>query len=188
MRKLTLVVLVIGFLSLPLMAQGVPKVEVFGGYQYLNIGGGNTNGPTSSEGFSGWDAAVTGKFSKHLGVEGDFGGAYATISGVSFKVYTYTGGPVVFADAGRIKPFVHALFGGIHLSGSESGASISWNGYTAMAGGGVDVKVNPVIGVRLIQADWLYYNFSSTSVSGVSVPGFNGSNNVRVATGIVLRF
>jgi hypothetical protein len=45
-------------------------------------------------------------------------------------------------------------------------------------GGGADVKVNRVLAVRLIQADWVYYCFS----------GDSESHNVRVSIGIVLRF
>ncbi|MGB9236630.1 MAG: hypothetical protein WCC04_19655, partial [Terriglobales bacterium] len=164
------------------------RVDVFGGYQYLHIGGGNSNGPSTGQGFNGWDANATANVSKYFGIEGDFGGAYATIQGVSFKTYTYAGGPVVFVNADRIKPFAHVLIGGIRLSGSESGVSLTENGYTVVAGGGVDVKANRLIAVRLMQVDWLYYNFSSTTVAGTSVPGFSGKNNVRIATGIVFRF
>jgi hypothetical protein len=47
-----------------------------------------------------------------------------------------------------------------------------------MFGGGADVKLNQLLAVRLIQADWVYYRFS----------GDSESHNVRVSTGIVLRF
>ncbi|MGA2978236.1 MAG: hypothetical protein ABSD76_01475 [Terriglobales bacterium] len=179
-------------MSLPLMAQGYPKAEVFGGYQYLYNGNSTVNGqnvPNSSQSFNGWDASITGYFQKHLGVQGDFGGAYATISGVSTHVYTYTGGPVVSLNAGgKVNPFVHALFGGIRLGASESGVSISENGFTMMFGGGVDVKATKAVAVRLIQADWLYYHFGSNTIAGVAVPSFSQSNNVRISSGIVIRF
>jgi len=174
------------------MAQDYPKAEVFGGYQYLHVGDITVHGqsiPDSSQGFNGWDASVTGYFQKHLGVQGDFGGSYATISGVSTHVYTYTGGPVISLNGGgKVNPFAHALFGGIHLSGSESGVSVSENGFTMMFGGGVDVKVARAIAVRVIQADWLYYRFGSKTVAGVQIPSFSQSNNVRISAGIVIRF
>ena len=100
MRKFFVVVLLLGLLSFPLMAED--RVDVFGGYQYLHIGGGNSNGPSTGQGFNGWDANATANVSKYFGIEGDFGGAYATIQGVSFKTYTYAGGPVVFVNADRI--------------------------------------------------------------------------------------
>jgi len=189
MQKLVLLIVFLGLLALPLMAQD--KVEVFGGYQYLHTGNitiDGTNVPNSSQGFNGWDGSVTGYFNKHIGVTGDFGGAYATIDTVSTHVYTYTGGPVLAFREGPIHPFVHALFGGVHLSGSEAGVTVAKTGFTTMVGGGVDVKVNKAIAVRLIDVDWLYYHFGSSTVAGVAIPSFSQSNNVRMTAGIVFRF
>lgn len=111
MQKFLVLVVFLGLFSLPLMAQDYPKAEAFVGYQYLHTGDITVSGqsdPNSSQSFNGWDAAATGYFHKSLGVEGDFGGAYATISGVSTHVYTYTGGPVVSLNAGgKVNPFVH---------------------------------------------------------------------------------
>jgi hypothetical protein len=177
---------VVCVLSLPLMAQ---KVEVFGGYEYLNIGSNSTSGASSSgQGFNGWNAALTGKMNRFFGVEGDVAGTYASVSGVNLHVYTYTGGPVVFLPTGSVRPFAHFLAGGVQLSGSNSGASVSWNGFTTMFGGGVDAKVNKALSIRIAQVDWLYYHFGSKTIGTTSFPSFSGSNNVRISTGIVLRF
>jgi hypothetical protein len=78
-------------LSLPVMAQDNSKVEVFGGYQYLHIGNNSSAGLDNSQGFNGWGAAAQYNFNKNFGVEGEFGGAYATVSGVNFHIYDYTG-------------------------------------------------------------------------------------------------
>jgi len=196
MGKFLLAIVFLALVAIPLLAQDHPRLEVFGGYQYLHLGGGNSNGLTNGEGFNGWNASVTGNITNHFGIEGNFGGAYDTVNSVDFKAYTYTGGPVLFTESGRFKPFAHVLFGGVHLTGSASftsapqatSASISWNGYTIMAGGGLDVKVNRAIAVRLAQFDWVYYNLSDTTFSGSSVPGFSASNNVRIASGIAVRF
>ncbi len=174
MQKFLVLVVFLGVVSLPLMAQDYPKAEIFGGYQYLHLGNGadvNANG---------WDASLTGNFTKSFGVTGDFSGSYKTIEGVSAKIYSYTGGPVVNLNAGgKVNPFVHALFGGAHFGASLSGeGSGSTNGFTMMMGGGVDAKVNRAIAVRVIQADWVYYHFS----------GDSESHNVRVCAGIVIRF
>jgi len=195
MRTFFVVVILLGLLSVPLIAQD--KVEVFGGFQYLhngNITVGGQTVPDSAQGFSGWDASVTGYFDKYIGVQGDFSGSYATfnffgVPDVSGHVYTYAGGPVVAYREGKINPFVHALFGGIRLSGSKSGESASFNGYTMMFGGGVDVKAAKAISVRLIDVDWIYYHFGSQTVPVVGpIPSFGQSNNVRITTGIVFRF
>jgi hypothetical protein len=188
MQKFLVLVVFLGLFSLPLMAQDSPKAEVFGGYQYLHTGDiESVSG--NSQNFNGWDASATGYFHKHLGVQGDFGGAYATISGVSAHIYTYTGGPVVSLNAGgKVNPFVHALFGGVRLGLSESGVSVSENGFAMMFGGGVDVKATRAIALRLFQADWVYYHFGRNTVGGETIPSFSQSNNVRIATGIVFRF
>jgi len=176
---------------LPLSAQDNPRAEVFGGYQYLHFGTITVDGqqvPGSSEGFNGWNASLTGYFTRHLGIEGNFGGGYDTSDGVSTHVYTYTGGPVFAVHADRLKPFVHALFGGIHITGSSSGLSVSQTGFTMMFGGGIDAALNRTFAIRVIQADWLYYHFGSQTVLGVEVPALSQSNNVRIASGIVVRF
>ena len=170
---LSLIVLV-GLISFPLMAQDYPRAEVFGGYQYLHIGsmGADVNA-------NGWNASLTGNFNKWFGVTGDFSGAYKTVGSADARLYTYTGGPVINLNhGGTINPFVHVLFGGAHLTASLSGmGSGSLNGFTTMAGGGVDVKLSKLLAVRG-QADYVYYRFSGTNLD----------KNVRVSTGIVLRF
>jgi hypothetical protein len=197
MRKLVGLIVLLGLLSLPVMAADTPKAEVFGGYQYLHSGTIHVSGediPDSSQGFNGWDANATYYFNNHLGVQGDFSGSYATfdffgLGNASGHVYTYSGGPVVALNAGgKVNPFVHALFGGIRLSGSQSGVSVSESGFTTMVGGGVDVKVAPRIAFRLIQVDWVYYHFGDKTIAEVALPSFSQSNNVRIATGIVFRF
>jgi opacity protein-like surface antigen len=185
-----LAVITLALLSVPMFAQegAPPKAEIFGGYQYTHIGSSSDLGTTSGQGFNGWDANATYNFAKFLGVEGDFSGAYTSISGVSTHIYTYTGGPVIGVELAKIHPFAHVLFGGTDLTGSQSGASVSWNGFTTMVGGGVDYKLSGPLAFRVAQFDWLYYHYGSKTISGVSFPSFSGSNNVRISTGVVVRF
>src|SRR5579871_662188 len=184
-----LAVIAMALLSISVFAQeGVPpKAEVFGGYQYTHIGS-STDLGTTGQGFNGWDANATYNFAKFIGMEGDFSGAYTSVSGVSTHIYTYTAGPVVAVELAKIKPFAHVLFGGTDLSGSQSGVSVSWNGFTTMVGGGVDYKLSGPLAFRVAQFDWLYYHYGSKTISGVAVPSFSGSNNVRISTGVVFRF
>jgi len=174
MQKFLVLVVFLGLLSFPLMAQDYPKAEIFGGYQFTHLGGSGTDINAN-----GWNASLTGNFNSWFGVAADFGAAYKTISGISTNVYTYTGGPVVSLNsAGKINPFVHALFGGAHASASLSGVgSASENGFTTMLGGGVDIKLNRLLAFRG-QADWVYYRFN----------GVGESHNVRISPGIVIRF
>jgi hypothetical protein len=183
MQRILVCLLLLGLVSIPLAAQD--KVEIFGGYQYLHIGG---QGGASGQGFNGWNAAAAFNVSKDFGLEGDFSGTYATISGVSTHVYTYGGGPIIYIGTGKVRPFAHVLFGGLKLSGSESGVSVSFNGYTIAAGGGVDAKVSKVLAIRVAQVDWVHYNLGSQTVAGVTIPSTSQSNNVRISTGVVVRF
>lgn len=178
MRKTVFLIALMALYPLMAMAQDTPKAEVFGGYQFTHFGSSG-----ASENFNGWNASVTGNINNVFGVTGDFSGSYKTISGVSVKAYTYTFGPTISLNhEGTVNPFVHALFGGAHLSGSVSSGgfsgSTSTNGFTMAMGGGVDAKLAPHFAVRLIQADWVYFRFQGQ--------GF--SNNVRVSTGLVIRF
>src|SRR5258708_36696045 len=105
MRFFVLVISV-GLLSLPLMAQDYPKAEVFGGYQYLHLGGSGTDINAN-----GWNASLTGNFNSWFGVAADFSGAYKTISGIDTKVYTSAGGPEVSLNSvAKLNPFSRALF------------------------------------------------------------------------------
>jgi hypothetical protein len=189
MRKLGLFAIV-ALCSIHLMAQD-SKVDIFGGYQYLHNGDITVNGasqPGSSQSFNGWDVAPAYKFNKFLGVEADFGGGYGSVSGVSNHLYTYAGGPIVTLGLPFLQPYAHALFGGAHLNSGASGVSVSTSGYTFMVGGGVDAKLNRLLAIRVAQVDWLYYHFSGYNADNVTTPSFSGSNNVRISTGIVVRF
>jgi hypothetical protein len=176
MRKSIPFFVVLGLFLVPLrlMAQDTPKAEVFGGYQYLHLGGDFTGINAN-----GWDASITGNITKHFGITGDFSGAYKTVSGVSGHLYTYGGGPVIAYDfGGKVNPFAHAIFGGFTLNAGFGGTSASTNGFAMKIGGGVDVEVNRTVAIRLAQLDWNYYHAQGTSES----------KNVSFAAGIVLRF
>ena len=172
MRNYFSVVLFLSLASIRLVAQNYPQAEVFGGYQYSHQGSGNFG---VSE--NGWNASITGNMNKTLGVAGDFSGVYKSLNGVTVHTYTFTFGPVVsFNHEGKVNPFVHALVGRAEFGGSFS--SNSSNAFTMMYGGGADVKLSPRFAYRLIQADWVFYHFS----------GSNLSKNVRISSGIVVRF
>jgi outer membrane protein with beta-barrel domain len=175
MRKFIVLALLLGMSSLATFAQEMqteaPKAEIFGGYQYTRFDGGlNANG---------WNSSVTGNLNRWFGVAADFSGAYKSQSGVSFHNYTYTFGPVVsYRHNESFTPFAHFLAGGFHASASSSGVSGSDGGFAMMFGGGVDVKVSQRIALRAIQFDWL-----SLHSNGVS-----DNNNMRISTGILLRY
>ena len=118
MRKVVLLIALLGLFSLLTVAQETPKAEVFGGYQFTH-----TNIIGTGLNFNGWNASVTGNVNKWFGVAGDFSGNYHSETGGSLKVYSYTFGPVISLNhGGKLNPFVHALFGGAHANLSVNGA------------------------------------------------------------------
>jgi hypothetical protein len=159
MRKLFLYLLVTVISTVA--AEAAPSATLFGGYQYTRFdGGANANG---------WNAALTAGFNSWIGVRADFSAAYPA----GFNFYTYTVGPELSLHLPIIRPFAHALVGGARTSAFGS----SSNGFDLMVGGGVDVG-HGMIAWRLAQFDWM-----STRFSGVT-----DNKNIRVCTGLVVRF
>jgi hypothetical protein len=158
MQRIIAVCLFLLALSLPMAAQ---KAEVFGGYQYTHLDGGfNMNG---------WNAALTGNFKDWLGITADFSGVYQ--SGAKFHTYTF--GPVLSAHTPVVQPFAHALFGG----GTASGGG-STTGFIMYYGGGVDAGMRHGFGFRVVQVDWMVARFN----------GVTDKNNVRISSGLVVKF
>jgi hypothetical protein len=192
-RFLTLLVVLIAAV-LPLSAQNNPRLEVFGGYQYMHAG--SFDGEGDGANTNGWNSSVTFNFARHLGVAADFSGNYKTenvassslANSATVRIYTYAVGPVVSTNAGdRFRVFAHALFGGAHVrptgcvifSGSpDECGTASASGFSVMVGGGVDAKMTKHSDFRIAQVDW------------VRLPSQFGAQNgnVRVSTGIVFRF
>jgi opacity protein-like surface antigen len=173
LRFLGLVTSILLALSCLAVAQENTKVEIFGGYQYTRINTGVSGAPSFN--FNGWNASLSGYFTKYLGISGDFSGAYASPFGTSVKVHTFMFGPIVhFPNSSKITPFAHALFGGAHGDISELGAETK---FAWAAGGGLDVNVNNRFSVRLAQADFLQTRFATLT-----------QNNFRYSAGIVFKF
>jgi len=153
-------------------ANAAPNAAIFGGYQYtrlgntpLSINGGNLFGGSGINA-NGWNASLTGGFSKWLGLRADVGAAYFS----SFNFYTITFGPEISAPIPIVRPFVHALFGVAKLSAFGGGS----NDFEAMIGGGVDLG-HGILAWRVAQLDWMS-------------KGIGTNNNFRISTGLVLRF
>jgi hypothetical protein len=165
-------------------AQEIPKVEIFGGYSYLNLDV-NDLGPRESA--NGWEASVAGNLNRWFAIEGSVSGYYKTYTvdlnfitpglgtfDIKARDYSYVAGPRF-----NLRPvFVHALVGGDHLSGSALGLSASQDGFAAAFGGGVEWKVAQQWAIRG-SGD---YVLTRHNIFGG--PAFN-QNNFRVSAGIV---
>lgn len=213
MRKVLAIALLLLFCGVYTVAQDYPKAQVFGGFSYLHA---DTEGATvTSLGlpagssiktwYPGWEAAVQFNLTKLLGVKGDFSGNYGTpvtVPGVplpSARTYSFLFGPVVSFRGERATPFVHALFGGNHISLDASTTLATPAGSeTAFAmafGGGLDVKLTHHFGLRVGQFDYLYTKHCGNlgALTGgactLGVPGAPAAhqNNFRFSTGVVIQ-
>ncbi len=182
MRKITLLALVLLAFAGLASAQ-VPSGNVFFGYSFYNtdlssIDRANTNG---------WEASVEGKIIPWVGMVADFDGHYgsqnfpgicggggACTFNASVNEHNFLFGPRVSVSVGKFRPFAEALFGGAHISG-DNGLGSDTSFATAL-GGGLDYKIIRPIAWRF-QGDYVQTRFFGTT-----------QNNVRISTGIVLRF
>jgi opacity protein-like surface antigen len=182
-----------------------PRVEVFLGYSYLRAV------PSPAEGnrlgwLNGGSASIAFNFNRYLGLVADFGGLDdtqllfsgtganpSTTADSSGTVFTYLFGPrLSFRGHDRLTPFGQVLFGGIHASQATLSSGCTGVGCTLLpseskfamtAGGGLDVKVNHRLAIRIIQAEYLMTNFEDRT-TGASAT----QNDMRLSSGIVFRF
>ena len=186
MRKLLLTVSFLLALPLVALAQDAPKVEVFGGYSYLN--------PHNGDDLNGWNASVTGNVNKWFGIKSDFSGyyeSYTTVGGAKVRVsdhFFLAGGQFTYRGNKRVQPFAHLLAGTVLLHSKATSVcaptvasclslvKISDTGFALVAGGGLDLSIAKHLALRLIQADYVY----------VRNNGFN-DHAFRLSTGLVGR-
>ena len=179
------------------------KVEFFAGYSngQIDTGGSdrqslngfNVQGVYNLTRYIGVKGDFSATFdSQRVGLPGFVGGG--TTTQVNFKanysLYNVLGGIQIKdnANEGRLKPFAHALFGVGRTRSSSSdfvcspasactpftASSFTDTGFAAALGGGLDIRLNKRIQLRLIQVD---YN----PVRAI----FGNQNNIRLGAGIV---
>jgi len=171
-------------------AQVPTSGNVFFGYSYYNTDISSTGRANSN----GWEASVEGKIIPWVGIVADFDNHYGSqnFSGcgepppqlgagvcpggfnASVTEYNFLFGPRVSFSVGRFRPFAEALFGGAHVNvNSGVGSDIS---FATALGGGLDYKIIKPVAWRF-QGDYVQTRFFGAT-----------QNNVRLSTGIVLRF
>ena len=156
--------------------QNVPRLEVFGGFSYLNA-----QTPVlspSRQNVLGFEGSVSINANKWLAGEANFSGYYKTIdilgvATVPFHDYSAMAGP----RFNMHKAFFHALVGIDHLVGSANfyavNAASSANVLAGAAGGGVQWNVTRQLALRT-SADYVMSRFGGVM-----------QNNFRVTLGIV---
>ncbi len=168
-------------------AQVPTSGNVFFGYSYLSAPDVSSNTRNS---FNGWEGSLEGKVFPFIGIVGDFSGHYGSQdiqsgaatcaigvtcspSHASISVQNYLFGPRVSVSVGKFRPFAQALFGGAHINENGFGSDTS---FATALGGGLDYKIIRPLAWRF-QGDYVQTRFFGTT-----------QNNVRISTGIVLRF
>jgi opacity protein-like surface antigen len=188
MRKIVFATLVLLLFAGLASAQIPTKGNVFFGYSYYNtdlssIDRANTNG---------WEASVEGKVLPFIGIVADFDSHYGSqnfpeacaqpVSGAftscgnfnaSVTEHNYLFGPRVSMSVGRFRPFAEALFGAAHVNAGAAGSDTS---FAYALGGGLDYRLIKPIAWRF-QGDYVSTQFFGTN-----------QDNVRISTGLVLRF
>jgi hypothetical protein len=141
-----------------------PKAEVFAGYSLLSYDTGSfVNDRTAVHG---GEVSATGNVNHWLGIEGDVSGHFR---GGDAVFYATAGPRFTYRGAGKVEPYAHVLAGGAFGSGV--------NQFAMTVGGGVDVKVNDKVAIRVIQADYAPIFYHDGTV-----------NNARISAGVVFRF
>ncbi|MBI3896129.1 MAG: outer membrane beta-barrel protein [Acidobacteria bacterium] len=186
MRKVAVYVGGILLLPLALMAQSVPKIEMYGGYSFLRI---------QEISHHGWNLTFGPNVNNNLGITTEISGHYGSRTDTLFPgleaktdsmVHSFMLGPRVFQTVGgNWIPYVQGLFGITRVDVDETlvqdgnrvfSASDGDLGFGMVLGGGLDVKVNDAVAFRIFQADY--------NVVRVGGTRFEGG---RVSTGVVLR-
>jgi outer membrane protein OmpA-like peptidoglycan-associated protein len=178
-----------------------PRVEWFMGYSYLRampeLATGNRlvylNGGSTSLAFN---------FNRYFGIVGDLGGfndSRLLLNGAGASVndqvdqgtvFTYMGGPRLSFRYDRVTPFVQVLAGDIYassikISGCFGDCTLlpSANALALTAGGGLDIRIDHRLALRLVQAEYMMTRFDNLNTGSTA-----NQNEMRISTGLVFRY
>lgn len=163
-----------------------PPLELGVDYNYVRANG--PPGGCSCFSMNGGNIWAAYSFTHSFSAVAEFSGQHAgniNASGEDLTLFSYLFGPrYTLRSSDRWLPFAQVLVGGAHASGtyepSLSGTSGSYNAFSLVAGGGLDIAVTHHIGIRAIEGDYYLTHFPN---------GVNGrQNNLRISAGLIFRF
>jgi hypothetical protein len=158
----------------------------------------------------GGGASITAFFTDFVGIKGEFNGygnenytfnirngegGFVPV-GLRGNFFTYLFGPVIQKRSGAIRPFGEVLLGAAHTNLYQSvttkqalATTPSSDAFAMAVGGGLDLRINKHISLRLGEADYLLTHFNAYNGSAVA-PFFSNynQNSFRVLSGIVFSF
>jgi len=188
MRKGLFILLTVWLFGTLAAAQIPTSGNLFAGYSYYNT----TLGINGRQSLNGWEGSLEGKLFPipFLGIVADFSANYGDLKfpnpaatcpvqidceplSVNSHVDNFLVGPRVSVSVGKFRPFAEALIGVGHVTTHGFGSDTS---FASGIGGGLDYRLISLLGWRF-QGDYLHTSLFNTT-----------QNNVRLSTGIVLRF
>jgi hypothetical protein len=158
--------------------------NVYFGYTYYN-----TDISSNRGSLNGWQGTLEGKLFPLLGIVADITGHYGTLNfpvacpvvgtpgcvsgNTSTHVYEAMFGPRFGVPIGKFRPFGEFEVGVGHVNTNNFGSDTS---FATAVGGGLDYRIFRPLAWRF-EGDYVHTHFFST-----------GQGNLRLSTGIVLRF
>ena len=177
------------FLFAALASAQVPvSGNVFLGYSFENTNSSTLNLDLTRANLQGWEASLEGKLMPWIGIVADFSGHYgsqnfveATPAGtvnvnVTGHEWEVLFGPRASIPVGKFTPFGEFMVGLSHINTGGTFPGPSNTAFATALGGGIDYRLFRPLALR-VEADYLHTSFFNTT-----------QNNVRLSTGVVLRF
>jgi hypothetical protein len=163
-------------------AQIPTRGNIFAGYSYYN-----TNLGADRQSLNGWEGSVEGSFFPFVGIVADFSANYGDlkftlpcppavacpVASVNSHIDNFLIGPRVSVSLKGVRPFAEAFVGFGHVNTNGFGSDTS---FASGVGGGLDFKLFGPIAWRF-EGDYLHTHLFDAP-----------QNNVRLTTGVVLRF
>ena len=150
MKKVFLCAFVVLILSAFVPAEERDVFDFYGGYTWQRYEPDGINMPW------GFGFSAAGYPTKHVGVLVDFSYSQKTWGeDEKYTAYYVLAGPQFKARHGRFEPFVRGFAGLAHnrfVSGRESAA---FTKFCYGAGGGIDIRCNDLVSIRVIQFDYI---------------------------------
>ena len=176
LESILFVLMLMGVAPAGLFAQrSAPKEEAFIGYSYYHSGAKIQNGvPNFTDG---WAAQFAFNLTDWAGIAVDGNGHYNDFG----HIHTITAGPQFKFRGNRLTPFAEAMIGFAQISPKNFP---SQNTMAAMAGGGVDIRVNSNFSIRAAQVDVVTSSYNKLSPLGQ----LNQFTGYRAQAGLILNF
>lgn len=162
--------------------------NVFVGYSWENTNSSTLNLDLSRPNLQGWEASLEGKVFPHIGIVTDLSGHYGSQNFVELAPagpvpVNVTGhqlevlfGPRLSIPIGKFTPFGEFMVGVAHINTGGTQPGPSNTSFATAVGGGIDYRLIRLVALR-VEGDYVRTQFFNTS-----------QNNLRLSTGIVLRF